>query len=52
MKFVIALVVVIALVALYLKFRGASHSVDASPTTAEGAAREADRQPPHWGASS
>ena len=51
MKFVIALVIVIALLALVLQRRGASHSLDASPTDAEGAALEADRQQPHWGAS-
>lgn len=50
MKFVIALIIVIALIALYLKSRGASHSLDVSPSDAQGAALEADRTPPHFGA--
>lgn len=50
MKFVIALIVVIALIALYLKSRGASRSVDLSPSDAKDAALEADRPPPHFGA--
>ena len=51
MKFVIALIIVIALVALYLKRRGATHSMDGSRWDSSGAALEADRPPPHFGTS-
>lgn len=49
MKFVVALIILIALVALYLQRRGAVGSQDNSVRDADAADRYASRQRPTWG---